>query len=274
MSEQLLPYALTSLQRVKDLLSFTDSNFDALLTREINSVTDFLNKETNRNFLLQKYNSEVHSQRGKSQFIQLRNAPVFYLTDVVQTTAGSNQITLTKASGVAVGMQVVGDGISANTYVTVVNGNIITLNIAALQTNSSADIFVIGIQKLQYRAGTPDNPLWTNFLPTQFEGLEDLKTGTIRVYGFLSTIYNNTIKCSYWAGWLINWSNAGDNLSHTLPADISRTCENIVMRWFKKRQWAGNQSQTLEGSTISYRNALDQQDLDVINHYRRMPVIM
>ena len=63
-------------------------------------------------------------------------------------------------------------------------------------------------------------------------------------------------------------------MAHTLPSDISRTAENIVIRWYKRREMAGKSEQTLESSTIRYDRLLDQQDLDTIARYRRATILM
>ncbi len=275
MPEKLLPYALTELQRVKDLMSLTNSDFDSVLMREINAVSSFLKKQCNRDFLYQKYISEVHTQWGsRQQHIVLRQKPVFFMTDTVAITGGSDQITLNNINGVQVGMPIAGDGINGNTVVKNIVGNVITLSQPANKTSSVADIFVSGLIDLQYRAGTSDNPQWTKFLPPQFEVVAPGDSGIVRVYGFISSIYNNTIKATYWAGWLIDWDSADDNLKHTLPADITRTCENIVIRWYKRAELAGKSSQSLEGSTIAYRDLLDNQDLQVIKAYQSIPTVM
>ncbi len=275
MAEQLYPNALTSLQRVKDLLGITNADFDAILTREINSVTDYIERECNRHFLMQKYSSEIHSQWGARQnFVILRWAPVFYMTDVVNLTAGSQTITLNNINGVQVGMPIIGDEIASGSYIIGIAGSVITLNLPTTGTNAAADVIINGLLKMEYRAGTPDNPNWTKFYPPQFEAVDDARAGIVRVYGYLATIYNNAIKATYWGGWLIDWNNAGDKLTHTLPADITRSCENIVIRWFKRRTAAGKKSETLTQATIAYNDLLDSQDLDVINHYRRVPGIM
>ena len=277
MAEQLLPYALTTLARVKDLMTILSSNtgFDSVLTREINSVSDWIQQETNRNFLLKKYISEVRTQWGvRQKYITLKNAPVFYKTDIVSVVAGQNTLTLNDAGGVVAGMPIFGDGIASGSYITNVTGAVITVSVNFNTTSTTAHIFITGILNLQYRAGTPDNPSWTNFLPPQFELVDDGKAGLVRVYGFVSSIYNNTIKSDYWAGYLIDFTNAGNPLKHNLPTDLTRTAENLVIRAFKRREQAGKTSQTLETSTITFDRLIDDLDKQVLASYRRVPTVM
>jgi hypothetical protein len=139
---------------------------------------------------------------------------------------------------------------------------------------------VFSISSFQWRAGTPTNPSWTNFIGDQYE-LVDPRTdpvsgtvwypsGTIRVYGVLPGIYNNSVRATYVAGYPVNWANPEDHNTHWLPGDITGVCENLVVRRFKRRQLAGMSSQALEGATHQWRNSLDQEDLDVIAQYRQI----
>jgi hypothetical protein len=139
---------------------------------------------------------------------------------------------------------------------------------------------VFSLTSLQWRAGTPSNPSWTDFIADQYE-LVDPRTdpisgtvwypsGEVRVYGVLPRLYSNMIRATYVAGYPINWANPEDHNTHWLPGDITNVCENLVVRRFKRRQLAGQGSQSLEGATTSWRNSLDQEDLDVLGQYRQL----
>ena len=120
--EQLLPYALTTLQRVKDILSQDNANWDQVLNRLINSATDFIESECNgRRFVLTKYINDVQSTVSSQQKkLILRQCPVYYLNIVGNTVAGSKQITNVQAlltygagagssiKGIQVGMPIMG----------------------------------------------------------------------------------------------------------------------------------------------------------------------
>jgi len=139
---------------------------------------------------------------------------------------------------------------------------------------------VFSISSFQWRAGTPTNPSWTDFLPDQYElvnprtdpvsGTVWYPSGEIRVYGVLPQLYSNAIRVSYVAGYPVDWANPEDHNMHWLPGDITNVCENLVVRRFKRRQLAGMSSQALEGATNSWRNTLDQEDLDVLGQYRQL----
>jgi hypothetical protein len=275
MAETLLPYALTTLQRVKDLMGITNTASDTILNREINAVTEFINQSCNRKFLMTKYISEVRSQFGKNQrYVTLKNAPVFYMTDIVSVIGGGNTFTINNANGLQNGMPIFGDNILPNTTITNVSGTTITISTNFIATSTTNHIIITGLLNLMYRAGTPDNPQWQLFTTAQYELVNDAASGMVRVLGAVSSIYNNTIKADYYAGYLINFANAGDNLTHTLPSEISRLCENVVIRWYKRREQAGKTQQSLENSTISYDRLMDSQDIDIINRYRRVPSVM
>lgn len=138
----------------------------------------------------------------------------------------------------------------------------------------------IHIQSFQWRAGTPSNPGWVDFIPDQYElvdpqteptsGLVFYPSGIIRVYGVLPRLYNNMIRATYSAGYPVNWGDAEDRNLHWLPADISNVCENFAVRRFKRRQLAGQLSQALEGATSSWNKEMDQDDQDILGQYRNI----
>jgi hypothetical protein len=137
----------------------------------------------------------------------------------------------------------------------------------------------IHVTEFSWRAGTPSNPNWTDFIPDQYE-LVDPRTdpisgqiwypsGMIRIYGVLPRIYNNMIRASYVGGYPVNWANPEDHNTHWLPGDITNVCENLVVRRFKRRQLAGQTSMSLEGAQIAgWRNDLDAEDREVLGQYK------
>jgi hypothetical protein len=139
---------------------------------------------------------------------------------------------------------------------------------------------VFSISSFQYRAGTPTNPSWTDFIADQYElidprtdpisGLIWYPSGVIRVYGVIPRLYNNMLRVTYVAGYPVDWANAGNRTTHLLPADLTNLCENLVVRRFKRRQLAGQSSMQIEGSNVSgWRNVLDAEDEDILGQYRQ-----
>jgi hypothetical protein len=262
--------------------------FDFELTRMINGVTDYLEGECGgRRFLQTFYQNEVFSGTSyKQRRLVLRQFPVTWVRLAGDCAAGSATITnCTNLNGVKVGMPIFGPGIipqpmyvpqlgTAFTTVTQINSSTsITISTPCAATQTQVSLEISGLTSLQFRSGTPvTNPAWTQYIPDQYELKDQGRAGIVRVYGYIQRIYDNSIRASYYAGYLVNWANAGDNLTHTLPADISRTCENIVVRQFKRRQLAGQTSVALMGATTSYDKDLSLEDKSVIQRYRRMPI--
>lgn len=137
---------------------------------------------------------------------------------------------------------------------------------------------VFSISSFQYRAGTPMNPSWTDFIADQYElvdpqtdpisGVVWYPSGKVRVYGVLPTLLSNMIRATYVAGYPVDWINAGNGTTHRLPADLTTLAENLVVRRFTRRGLAGKSSQGLEGANISWRNEIDAEDVDIINQYK------
>lgn len=286
--EQVYQYALTTLVRVKDRLGINDTSFDPLLTRLINGVTDSIERTCGKSglekspndghFVLKKYTNEVYSVRGKQQErLVLRNAPVAYafLTGDLEnnSTTVENCSTVT---GLAVGMPIVGVGISTGTTIATITAgetNTITLSQVAGTTQTGVYLEASGLLSFQWRSGTPSNPQWTAFIPDQFEIEEQGASGIVRVYGVMPRLYSNMLRATYWAGYPIDWQNAGNGSTHQLPADLTGTCENIVIRLFKRRQLDGKASENIQGATTAWRDRLDAQDQDVITSYTRVGTI-
>lgn len=129
---------------------------------------------------------------------------------------------------------------------------------------------VSSLASLSYRAGTPSSPNWTAFSSDEYELVGDGSAGLVRVYGGLSA-GTNTVRATYTAGYLINWSSAGDASTHTLPADVSEFCDRLVIKAFKRRETAGKSSESYEGSNVTWASSLDDEDKAVIDRYRRIP---
>lgn len=81
MAEIIVPYALTTRQRIKDRLTITAATQDVLIDRLISAATDLIESMTNRRFKKTTYTNEVYSVYGaKAEFIFLKQLPVVVLT--------------------------------------------------------------------------------------------------------------------------------------------------------------------------------------------------
>jgi len=81
MAESIVPYALTTRQRIKDRLTITAATQDVLVDRLISAATDLIESMTNRRFKKTTYTNEVYSVYGaKAEYIFLKQLPVIVLT--------------------------------------------------------------------------------------------------------------------------------------------------------------------------------------------------
>ncbi len=214
MAEQVYPYALTTVQRIKDLLSITVTSADPVLLRLVNSATDFIQGYCNEFFMQKTYSNELYSILGERQeFLMLNHG-----------------------------------------------------NVSALSS-------------LQYRAGTPSNPSWMNFIQDEYELVEPdasgiSKSGLVRIYaGFSPLLYTSTnaIRATYTAGFLISWPDFGDPTKHNLPADLTALCENIVVRHWKHRESSGKKSESMKDTNVTWNEFLDGFEKDILDRYTRPP---
>ncbi len=282
MSEILSPRALTTLARVKDRIfdsttgATVPSNFDTVLIRMINSASDWFRRECgNRDFIINTYVNEIYSATGSRQKrLVLRQGPVFFATLSGNTTSGSQNITaVSGTTGVVVGMPILGENIPSGALVSGISGSTITMSAAATGDATGGYFQINGIINFEFRAGPPSNPNWTPFIYDQYELVNTGLAGVLRIYGVLPGLYNNMARVTYVAGYSVDWPNAGNETTHTLPADLSNTVENLVVRVFKRRMLAGRVSEGVDQATTAWNKEIDEDDKAVIGHYLRMPTI-
>jgi hypothetical protein len=288
--EQVSPFALTTLQRVKDLV--LDPNLTISLTGcVLNGTTDV---------------TGVTLLSGKRIMVgQPISGTYIPAGTTIAAVVSSTEITLSQAATQSVTGQtliVIDQTTAFDTVLTrLINWATNFINnecgvYSFVQQTYANDTYsidnprqsflqlrnipVFSLTSLQWRAGTPTNPSWTDFIPDQFElvdprtdpisGLTWYPSGIVRVYGVLPRIYSNMIRATYVAGYPVNWANPEDHNTHWLPGDLTSVCENLVVRRFKRRMLAGQSSQSLDGGTTSWRDKLDAEDLAVLGQYRQL----
>ncbi len=127
---------------------------------------------------------------------------------------------------------------------------------------------VSSLTSLQYRAGTPSNPNWTNFIADQYELYEDGESGIVKVYGGMPKGVNS-IRASYTAGYKIDFPNAGDS-THTLPYELTELAERMVVKAFKKREAAGKSQEGFEGSSVTWQKEMDDDEKEILMRHVRI----
>lgn len=289
MAEVLSPYALTTLARVKDLL------FDPSLYINVNATV------TNGSNVL----SSTVLQTGKTLRLGQSISGVGIPTGAYITAVSTGSITISAnatAGGTGIALVVTDQSVAYDTVLTrMINSVTQYINNECGRTSFVQQSFVndtysavngrqetlilrnwpvYSISSFQYRAGTPSNPSWTDFIADQYELINPrtdplteavwYPSGMVRVYGIIPGGYNNQIRASYVGGYPVDWPNAGNGNTHLLPADLSDLCENLVVRRFKRRQLAGQSSHALEGATTSWRGDLDAENKDVIAQYKNL----
>ena len=287
--ETILPYALTTLQRVKDRL------FDPNLTIACTGNT------TNTSTSVTSLTVPQGKILRVGQVITGVGVPVgTTISSFTPTTLTLSQAAT--ANGTTVALTVIDQPTAFDAVLTRMINSVTeyvqnecgrhfvkkTYTNEVYSVNTPRQIYlmlrnfpVVSLSSFQWRAGTPSNPNWMDFIPDQYElvdpepmqGADTLwyPKGKIRVYGVLPRLYNNMLRATYVAGYAVDWPNAGNATTHLLPSDITDLCENLVLRRFSRRQLAGKSSQGLEGATTSWKSEIDAEDLDIIGQYRTPP---
>jgi hypothetical protein len=295
--EQVSPFALTTLQRVKDLLFDPNKMIAITATTTENSPTL----------------ASVTIPSGKSvlvgQIITGGGVPTIATNGIPVGTIiialGSGTLTMSQNANAAgtVTLYVIDQPVAFDTVLTrLINWATNYINnecgrpggfVQQTYVNDTYSIDnprqsflllrntpVFSLISLQWRAGTPTNPSWTDFIADQFE-LVDPRTdpisgqtwcpsGQVRVYGVLPRIYNNMIRATYVAGYPVNWANPEEHDTHWLPGDLTNVCENLVVRRFTRRQLAGKSSDRIADASVSWRSEIDKEDLNVLAQYRQL----
>lgn len=290
--ETVVWYGLTTLARVRDRLGNPADSLNPVLMRMINSLTDYVERETGRtgvdrmapndgHILLKQYINEQYSVNGMRQDkLILNNGPVFYAVLQADLAANNPVVTNVKnGSGVKAGMPLyaIGGGPASaplfppgTTVLSVAANGDLTMSQPAAITATQATFEVSGLVSFQWRAGVPSNPQWTDFIQDQFEIIEQGTPGAIRVYGVMPRIYSNMLRATYWAGYAYDWQSAGNMTTHRVPAELTEMVENLIVRRFKRRDMAGKTSEAIQGATTTWDKEIDSIDKEIIINYKRL----
>ncbi|HEX3861296.1 MAG TPA: hypothetical protein VHY35_06340 [Stellaceae bacterium] len=291
-SDQLSPFALTTLQRVKDLLfdpNLTISLTGASLSASSTNVTG-LSVPAGKSIKVGQIIMGTGIPNGTTIAAIVSPTQITLSQASTQDNTGQTLIVIDQTTAYdAVLVRLINwatnyignecgrpSGFVQQSYV----NDIYSIDSAGQNFLLLRNTPVFSLSSFQWRAGTPSNPSWTDFLADEYE-LVDPRTdpisgtvwypsGEIRVYGALPRINSNMIRVSYVAGYPVDWSNPENHTTHWLPGDLTNVCENLVVRRYLRRTNGGKSSISVEGSTTSFRNELDAEDLDVIGQYRQV----
>lgn len=129
------------------------------------------------------------------------------------------------------------------------------------------------ITSVEYSTGIGSNRTWVTLDTSLYEIMGDGKSGLIKVWGGLGRGIN-AVRVTYVGGYKIAWAAAGDNNTHTLPADLTDLAERIVTKYWKRREAEGKSSEGIANASIQWRSDLEKADQHIIDRYRRLPELV
>lgn len=148
-----------------------------------------------------------------------------------------------------------------------------TEEVYSIKNDFQKDLFlknfpVVTLTKLQYASGTPSNKTWIDYIADDYE-IDSKEMGSVKVYGILPKGVN-TVRATYDAGYLIDFTKAGDLTYHNLPADLTDLCERMVVKVFKKRDNEGKDTESFNGANTTWEKGMSADDKETLNGYKRM----
>lgn len=271
--------ALTTKDRVKERMQITVTTFDDFLDRLILSVTARIEQMTGRRFIQATYNNEIHDgsdvQGGVRTHLIVKNAPLQTVSSI-QWNAGTNSSPNWET-------------FDEDDYFTDLEAGIITFpsglpsgfrNIRVTYTGGFSG-YSIGVNNFWLfnvvPTGNVNGTNRTFTLPedaTQVivyaDGLREAASNVTFTEGTDSFTLavgrapSSTIAVDYLR------ENAAEDADVYLPEDLVETCEEAVVRLFKRRDSEGRTSETFQESSITWsRTVFTSEDLATIRNYRR-----
>ena len=129
------------------------------------------------------------------------------------------------------------------------------------------------ITSIEYSTGIGSNRTWVTLDTSLYEKMGDGKSGLIKVWGGLGRGIN-AVRVTYTGGYKIAWSAAGDNNTHTLPADLTDLAERLVTKYWKRREAEGKSSEGIANASIQWRSDLEKADQQILDRHRRLPELV
>lgn len=121
---------------------------------------------------------------------------------------------------------------------------------------------------LEYKAGSNTDPTWYTYSENDYD--VNLDMGVIYMNGTLPRGKRN-VRLTYTAGYVIDFTSSYDvGVTHTLPAEITEVCEEVVVRLFKRRDSEGRTNESFQESSITWSDGVfTEENVATIRNYRR-----
>lgn len=273
--------ALTTKERIKNRLQLTAATFDDLLDNVILAVTARIENMCNRRFTLAEFNNELHdgsdSYGSYRTTLIVKNAPIQTI-ESVEWKAGSNSTPLWTA-------------FTVDDYDLDAEAGVLHFrsplprgmrNVRITYTGGYSG-HSIGLDSLWHFNETPtgavDGSNLAYTLPeaadqviVYADGMREASANVTHTEGAATfTLASgrapfSTIAVDYQAS--VAPESESDDL--TLPADLVETCEQAVVRIFKRRESEGKTSEQFQESSITWQKSVfTDEDLATIRNYRR-----
>lgn len=136
---------------------------------------------------------------------------------------------------------------------------------------------VSSVTSVKYRQGLFNVPNYTDISATDWILQNNGNEGIIQIAGGWLYRGTNVVQVVYIAGYKINFTNAGDDDTHTLPADITELCEKLVSKAYNKRDNEGKESISVSatgGGTTRYLKELTEDEKATLVKYTIVPAFV
>jgi len=271
--------ALTTIDRIKDRLGITGTDFDTVLTRLILSVTGRIEAMCGRRFIQGTYTHELHDGGdvfgSRRNYLIVKNAPVQTVSSI-QYQAGSNsdpdwtdfdqdEYSVDLQAGIVQFPAGLPNGFQ-NIRITYTGGfsgysigvdNFWVFNITPTGTVDGSNLTFTLPEEASQVVVYPDGLREAAANITFTEGTDTFTFAAGRAP-------TSTIAADYLR------ENASTDGDYYLPEELVEACEEAVVRIFKRRDSEGRASETMQESSITWnKSVFTAEDLATIKNYRR-----
>ena len=123
---------------------------------------------------------------------------------------------------------------------------------------------VVSVEKVERRASPVS--AWTVVDPSEY-GFGSDGAFSIQPQSFFSQIIAD-LRISYTGGYLINFDDVVNDQAHTLPRDITGSCELLVVRRFQRRNTEGLRESHFDTSESHFDKVFDTEVKEMLDPYK------